>query len=105
MIAILDEKRQAIASLCRQYRVRRLEVFGSAAEGGFDSDRSDIDFLVAFQPGEDLGPWMSRYFELQEALEALLERPVDLVMASAPALRNPYFAREANRTRRLLYAA
>ena len=105
MIPILDENRDAIAAVCRRYRVSRLEVFGSAAEGDFNPERSDVDFLVDFQPGEDLGPWMSRYFELQEALGALLGRPVDLVMLDAPGLQNPYFAREANRTRRLLYAA
>src|SRR5512136_2034969 len=99
MIPILDEKRDAIAALCRRFRVSRLEVFGSAAEGEFDPERSDVDFLVGFQPGEDLGPWMSRYFELQEALVALLGCAVDLVTLDAPGLRNPYFLREANRTR------
>jgi len=105
MIPVLEDEREAIAQLCRRHRVSRSEVFGSAAEGGFDPRRSDIDFLVDFGPGADLGPWMSRYFELQEGLEALLGRPVDLVMSSAPGLQNPYFLREANRTRRLLYAA
>jgi predicted nucleotidyltransferase len=105
MIPILDENRDAIAALCMRYGVGRLEVFGSAAEGGFSPEQSDIDLLVEFGPGEDLGAWMSRYFELQEALEALLGRSVGLVMLNAPALQNPYFAREANRTRRLLYAA
>jgi hypothetical protein len=42
---------------------------------------------------------------LQEALATLLGYPVDLVMSKAPAFENPYFAHEANRTRRLLYAA
>ena len=105
MIPVLEDRREAIALLCRRHGVRRLEVFGSAAEGEFDATRSDVDFLVEFQPREDLGPWMSRYFELQEALQELLGHPVDLVMMSAPGLQNPYFLREANRTRRLLYAA
>ena len=105
MIPLLDENRREIAALCREYQVVRLEVFGSAAEGDFYGGRSDVDFVVEFQPGVDLGPWLSRYFDLQEALQALLGHPVDLVMANAPGLKNPHFLREANRTRRLLYAA
>ena len=89
--------------MCEQYAVARLEVFGSAAAGGFDAGRSDVDLLVEFRPGVDLGPWLTRYFALRDAIERLLGRPVDLVLLSA--LRNKYFIDEVNRTRELLYAA
>ncbi len=105
MIAALEDRREGIAEICRQYGVRRLEVFGSAADDTYDPQRSDVDFLVEFPPGEDLGPGMTRYFALKEALESLLGSPVDLVMLGSPGLQDPYFSREANRTRRLLYAA
>jgi len=105
MIPALEQNRDAVAAVCRRYQVSTLEVFGSSVEGSFDPQRSDVDFLVAFLPGVGLGPWMSRYFDLQEALQLLLGLPVDLVMVGAPGLQNPYFAREVNRTRRLLYAA
>jgi len=105
MIAILEEKREEVAEVCKRFGVCRLEVFGSASEGDFDPERSDVDFLVEFCPGTDLGPWLKHYFELQEALSAILGYPVDLVMSKAPAFENPYFAKEANRTRRPLYAA
>jgi hypothetical protein len=55
MVAIIDSNRGKLDSLCRKHRVRRLEVFGSAADGTFDPERSDIDFLVEYeelQPGE-----------------------------------------------------
>ena len=81
----------------------RLEVFGSAADDTFDAASSDVDFLVEFPPGENLGPWLSHYFDLKVELETLLGRKVDLVMPGA--MRNPYFIREANQTRRVLYAA
>ena len=103
MIPVLREHQEAIADLCRRYEVARLDVFGSAATGDFREAESDIDLLVEFCPGVDLGPWMARYFELREELMALLGRPVDLVMSRAP--RNPFFLRELNRTRRSLYAA
>ena len=103
MIPLVERNLEAIRELCREFDVVRLEVFGSAATGAFDPDRSDIDFLVEYAPGTDLGPWMKRYFDFQERLSSLLGRPVDLVMTGA--LRNPYFVRAVNESRRLLYAA
>ena len=43
------------------------------------------------------------YFGLKEELERLFGRPVDLV--SLASLSNPYFIREIEASRRLLYAA
>jgi predicted nucleotidyltransferase len=103
MSPILEEKRVEIEDLCRRYGVARLEVFGSAVEGPFSESSSDIDFLVEYRPDTVLGPWMTEYFRLKEDLERVVGRSVDLVMVGA--LKNPYFIREVNRTRRLLYAA
>ena len=102
MIPALIAKQDQLAQLCRAYGVVRLEVFGSAADDSFDPARSDVDLIVEFQPGTDLGPWLTRYFQLRDKLAALLGRAVDLAMASA--LRDPHFIHEANRTRKLLYA-
>ena len=55
MQAVIDEKRDALAAICRRYGVSRLEVFGSAARGlDFDPKRSDFDFLVEFEHRSDL---------------------------------------------------
>ena len=104
MVSALAERQNEIANVCARFGVRRLEIFGSAAsEANFDPRTSDVDFIVEFQPGHDLGPWLKQYFALRDALSELLGYPVDVVMASA--MKNPYFIREANRTRRLVYAA
>jgi predicted nucleotidyltransferase len=103
MIARIIEHRYAIEALCREFGVMRLELFGSAATGEFDPERSDIDFLVEYPPGYEFGPWAGLYFEFRDRLEAVLGRPVDLVMIRA--LRKPYFIASVNQTRRLLYAA
>lgn len=103
MIGAVENKIDAIKSLCGKYRINRLELFGSASDGTFLPGESDIDFLVEFLPGADLGPWMSRYFEFRDELEKTLGSKVDLVMVTA--LKNPYFISEVNRTRSLLYAA
>jgi predicted nucleotidyltransferase len=104
MIPVLREKHEALAALCLSYGVRRLEVFGSAATNDrFDPERSDLDFIVDFAPGQDMGPWLKHYFDFKAALEGLFQRRVDLVMGSA--LKNPLLLREVSRTRATLYAA
>jgi predicted nucleotidyltransferase len=81
----------AIPDLCRRFHVRRLDLFGSAADGRFDRARSDFDLLVAFEDLPDhLYP--DTYFDLREALVDLLGREVDLLTESA--LENPYLRRQ-----------
>ena len=46
MIPLIEANRDAIVDLCRQYGVRKLAVFGSAVNGTWDPDRSDLDFVV-----------------------------------------------------------
>lgn len=99
---VIQQHRERIAELCRHYHVSRLELFGSAASGTFDPQRSDIDLLVEFAPGGDQDLF-HRYFGLNEALNGLFGRTVDLVMVGA--LKNPYFIESVNRTRQLVYAA
>jgi predicted nucleotidyltransferase len=74
----LDEIRALgprLADLCRKYGIAELSVFGSVARGDAHPD-SDVDLLYVRLPGNDLG--MS-YFALQEDLEEIFGRPVDLV--------------------------
>jgi predicted nucleotidyltransferase len=91
-----------IRALCRARHVRRLDLIGSAARDEFDPGRSDVDFLVEFEP---LGPGTAAdtYFGLQEDLERLLGRRVDLVMTGAAT--NPYFRKTVDEMKVTLYAA
>ena len=102
MIEMVKQKRQDLADLCRRFHVRRLELFGSAAGDRFDSDRSDLDFLVDFDHATWIGA-ADRYFGLREALEGLFGREVDLI--EIPAIHNAYFLRGIENSRTLLYAA
>ena len=99
---IVSSKREAVAALCRKYGVRRLELFGSAARNDPASPPRDVDFLVEFGPMPS-GAYADAYFGLQEELERLFDRPVELVVASA--VRNPYFREALERSRVPLYAA
>jgi uncharacterized protein len=102
MLPVVGSKQDRLEALCRQFGVKRLEVFGSASDGRFDSERSDLDFLFVFDPSV-AGSRADRYFGLLEALESLFFRPVDLV--ELDAIRNPYFRESIERSRTLLYAA
>jgi uncharacterized protein len=89
-----------VVALCRRHRVARLDVFGSAARQA--EGAADLDFLVEF---EDLpaGAHADAYFGLLADLEALFDRPVDLVMASA--VKNPFVRETIERTRTPLHSA
>src|ERR1700722_11642909 len=102
MIGLLEQHRDEIARLCTRYGVKRLDVFGSAAQGDFDPAQSDIDFFYEFDT-TNLNGLAHRFFEFKAALEKLLKAPVDLV--SAPDATNRYFLEVANRHRQTLYAA
>jgi hypothetical protein len=98
----IEQKREQLANLCRQYHVQRLALFGSALRDDFNSLHSDLDFLVEFEP-LPAGTYADTYFGLMEALEQLFQRPVDLVVESA--IKNPYFRESVERSKALLYAA
>ena len=97
----IEQKRELLADLCRRYRVARLGVFGSVLRDDLDTDRSDLDFLVEFQPLPP-GTYADTYFDLKEALERLFQRPIDLVVESA--IRNPFFLKSVQQTKHGLYA-
>ena len=96
---VADRKRQ-IRNLCRRHHVKRLDVFGSAVNGDFRPDESDIDFLVEFDDSPE-GQRFENRFQLTEELEALFGRSVDLVDDSA--IQNPYFRDEVDQTRELVF--
>lgn len=102
MNEIITTRREQVVELCRKHHVRRLAVFGSVLRDDFDPERSDIDFLVEFEPTANLA-LPGDYFTLLDELTKLFSRKVDLV--SWEGVRNPYFKREIERSQELLYAA
>ena len=96
MIPAITEHAEDLKRLCLRYHVKRLDLFGSAATGGYRSEDSDLDFVVEFQPAA-FGAYADTYFGLLEALERLFGRQVDLVVGSA--IKNPYFLQSVEHTR------
>ena len=102
MQTIIESRRAELADLCRRFHVRRLDVFGSATRDDFDPARSDVDFLVEFDSSGDVRA-LRQYFGLKDALEVLLDRRVDLVVASA--VKNPYIKKSIEENLENLFAA
>lgn len=102
MNALLTDRSEEIARLCRKYGVRALYVFGSITRSDFDPVHSDADFLVEFEPASAMKR-TERYFALQRDLSSLLARRVDLTEEGS--LHNPYISAAIHQQKHLLYAA
>ena len=88
-----------LAEICRRYRVRRLRFFGSVLRDDF-APSSDVDVLVDFEEGADIG---LEFFDLREELSELLEgREVDLVKSD---LLDTYVRSRVLRSAEDVYAA
>jgi predicted nucleotidyltransferase len=97
---IKDIAAQDLTALCGRCFVRRLDLFGSAVTGRFDPAHSDLDFLVTFEPLPHR-EYANAYFTLQEQLEKLFGRKVDLITEAS--LENPYFRRQVEAERTVLF--
>ena len=103
MIKAIDGHREDLRDLCREFGVKRLDVFGSAlVEATFDPDRSDVDFLVEFTPMEPVRH-AKAYFGLLAALQDLFSRSIDLIEGGA--VKNPYLRESIDKEHQQIYAA
>lgn len=102
MNSLITTRSKELIRLCKLYRVRRLELFGSAVRNQNESDIGDLDFLVEFA---DLNQneYAETYFGLLESLQDLFNKRVDLIMLSA--VKNPYLIESIEKSRTVLYAA
>ena len=96
----IDISESQLVELCRKWKVTELSLFGSILRDDFGPD-SDVDVLVVFQPD---APWsMWNLMDMKAELEALFDRPVDLV--EKEALRNPWRKHRILSTYEVVYAA
>ena len=101
MHPLIDNNREAIIALCRQYGVRKMEVFGSVLRTDFDAGTSDVDVLVEFMSGTANN--FSNFLDFKNALEALFGRPVDLL--ELHAIRNRRLRHHIEQSSVPVYAA
>jgi len=102
MIPAITAHRNELEELSRRFHVRRLDLFGSAARGDDFTEKSDIDFLVEFEPGH-APPALRDFLGLRDALATLLGREIDLTVAGA--IRNPFLQAAIARSRVTLHGA
>ncbi len=69
-----------IAKFCQHWQIIELSLFGSILRDDFHAD-SDIDILVAFAPTADSS--LLDRAQMQQELEAVLSRRVDLISKRA----------------------
>jgi uncharacterized protein len=94
---------EAVDSFCRRWKIKELSVFGSALRSDFRPD-SDIDLLVRFE--EDPGWGLLDHARMEQELEEILGRRVDLVTRAAIEESPNWVIRKAILTSaRCLYAA
>lgn len=98
-MSIIERNIDAIKKLCAVYAVAQMSVFGSVLTDRFNDD-SDIDLLVSFD-ALAIEDYAENYLQLQESLQNLLGREVDLV--EDKAIRNPVFRDQVDRTKVQIY--
>jgi predicted nucleotidyltransferase len=82
----LKDNLEGVRALCESHYVKNFYAFGSSVNKSFN-ETSDYDFLVSFHEDLPLLSFAKNFFSLQNKLEALLNRKVDLV--SEESLKNP----------------
>ena len=81
-----------IAEYCRRWKIQELAIFGSALRDDFEAE-SDVDVMVTFHENATWG--LLDHIRMQQDLEAIVQRDVDLVTRRAvEQSRNPLLRRE-----------
>ena len=86
------------ASVCEEFDVKQLDVFGSVARGTA-KEASDVDLLVEFRHPEVRAS--KRFFGLLHRFEDVLHCNVDLL--TLRSIRNPYFRERVLKERTTIY--
>ena len=89
-----------LTALAREYSIKEISVFGSSIREDMSAD-SDVDLLVSF--AEDAEVSLFDLMEIEEKLEELFGRPVDIVEPAS--LTNPVRRRNIMGATERLYAA
>lgn len=100
MQPILAQRLPQLRDVLRAHRVKRAYVFGSVCTDRFN-DHSDIDLLVAFDTAGPFNGYVENMWSLEDALEGLFQRPVDII--TEPQLQNPYFIESVNASKTPVY--
>lgn len=99
IMELIETYKNEILRLCKTHNVKSLYVFGSILTTKFNA-QSDIDLVVDFN-SIDLLDYADNYFDFKFSLEDVLKRPIDLL--EEKAIKNPYFKKQLNNQKELVY--
>ncbi|MFI5159640.1 MAG: nucleotidyltransferase family protein [Sphingobacteriales bacterium] len=100
MDRIVSSKLPQIRTLCKEYKVKELYVFGSRGKGGHPTPDSDFDLLVEIDENDPISKGrllLNLYLEF----EKLFKSKVDLV--TYESIKNPVFEDYVGNSRELIY--
>ena len=90
-----------IVKFCQRWRIRELALFGSILRDDFGPD-SDVDVLVEFDKDADWS--LLDHIQMQQELQRLLDRKVDLISKRAlERSKNWLFRHQVLSTARVLF--
>ncbi len=95
---IIDYK--ILRPLFKEHKIEKAYIFGSILTENFN-ENSDIDFLIKFK--EEIEPLEKGelWWNLHDELRNVFNRNIDIV--TEKSLKNPYFIKELNETKKLIY--
>ncbi len=102
MNKIIENRLNEINILCKNHMVKSLFLFGSASSEEFN-ENSDIDLLISFKDNLPLLDFADNFFDLEESLNKLLKRQIDLVVEKS--IKNPYFKEAVEKSKIKIYEA
>lgn len=102
-VARIEIPKDKIADFCRRWKISELALFGSVLRDDFRPD-SDVDVLVTFAP--DARWSLFDHVDMEDELEEILSRPVDLVSRRGlERSRNPFRRRAILESARVVHVA
>ncbi len=99
----IDIPKDQVAAFCKRWKITELAVFGSVLRDDFRPD-SDVDVLVTFAPD---AKWsLFDHVDMEDELEKILGRPVDLVSRRGiERSRNPFRRKAILESARVVHVA
>ncbi len=99
-MSVLDEKLEAIETVCSTFRVVRLDAYGAVTGDDYDASSDPVIFAAAFEPSTPQAQY-ERFFGLQQALEIVMESEIELI--DYKALLEGSFLRQLPKEKVTLY--
>lgn len=89
-----------VIELFKKHKIKNAFLFGSVLSEKFN-ENSDLDFLINFIDYSDPLIVGQSIWDLEDELETITNRKIDLLIERS--LKNPYFIKELNNTKQLIY--